>query len=395
MDTPASRSACCRPRQRFLCNRVVICSFIIGLFELHTNEFRGCPGYRLRVATHHCLCELRNAAIRCVGRNRKSLVGRLSTGLILVCSIDACLYCGDGEMVVGSPVKQLARSSPANVIYHPMQYLDGRSDPRHPNQVAVGDYWGNGNAKTTDSEGYPLFAIPGSDPLSLETVLTELFKKVLALASLPFHKKPCISVIAGRRNCGRPRQCRKISVNHTETTFSGARERQVGLLQHANARTPQPLDSGKPSLRGGPQRADASSSGERDPRRPRRSGEHGQLVGAARASDRSLALSPQEGLYRSLPLQRLAVRVGDQMDDALFAFALRRPGETLSRRRRRPTHLPRGRRRQKSPRQTRRRNAPRQGGALHHQQHHRTPAGTLSRRSPSSRCSTAAIIRSR
>ena len=96
-----------------------------------------------------------------------------------------------------------------------MQYLDGRSDPRHPNQVAVGDYWGNGNAKTTDSDGYPLFAIPGSDPLSLETVLTELFKKVLALASLPFHKKPCISVIAGRRNCGRPRQCRKISVNHT------------------------------------------------------------------------------------------------------------------------------------------------------------------------------------
>ena len=244
--------------------------------------------------------------------------------------IDACLYCGDGEMVVGSPVKQLARSSPANVIYHPMQYLDGRSDPRHPNQVA-----------TTDSEGYPLFAIPGSDPLSLETVLTELFKKVLALASLPFHKKPCISVIAVSQD---------LSESHRNYILRCARKAKLPnpsiLASHLcaavhNEQTRAPLANGTLVV----------------------------LDVPANTANLSV-LRVQEGLYRSLPLQRLAVRVGDQMDDALFAFALRRPGETLSRRRRRPTRLPRGRRRQKSPRQTRRRNAPRQGGALHHQQHH-------------------------
>ena len=44
----------------------------------------------------------------------------------LTCSIDACIYYYDGEIVVGSSVKQLARTSPNNVIYHPMHYLDGR-----------------------------------------------------------------------------------------------------------------------------------------------------------------------------------------------------------------------------------------------------------------------------
>ena len=52
-------------------------------------------------------------------------------------SIDACIYCNHGEIVIGSSVEQLARTSPDRVIYRPLHFLDSRSVLSQDNQVIV------------------------------------------------------------------------------------------------------------------------------------------------------------------------------------------------------------------------------------------------------------------
>lgn len=52
-------------------------------------------------------------------------------------SIDACIYYNDGEIVIGSSVDQLSRTSPDHVIYHPLHFLDNRSDSSQNDQVIV------------------------------------------------------------------------------------------------------------------------------------------------------------------------------------------------------------------------------------------------------------------
>lgn len=52
-------------------------------------------------------------------------------------SIDACIYYNDGEIVIGSSVDQLSHTSPDHVIYHPLHFLDNRSDSSQNDQVIV------------------------------------------------------------------------------------------------------------------------------------------------------------------------------------------------------------------------------------------------------------------
>lgn len=52
-------------------------------------------------------------------------------------SIDACIYYNHGEIVIGSSVEQLARTSPDRVVYHPLHFLDSRSASPQDNQAIV------------------------------------------------------------------------------------------------------------------------------------------------------------------------------------------------------------------------------------------------------------------
>ena len=43
------------------------------------------------------------------------------------CSIDACIYIQNEEIVIGSSAMQLAQTYPENVIFHPLHFLDNRT----------------------------------------------------------------------------------------------------------------------------------------------------------------------------------------------------------------------------------------------------------------------------
>ncbi|KAK8801263.1 hypothetical protein WA171_004409 [Blastocystis sp. BT1] len=202
--------------------------------------------------------------------------------------IDACIYYNHGEIVIGSSVEQLARTSPDRVVYHPLHFLDSRSASPQDNQAI----------KSEIINGFPVFEIGNADTvekISLETIMVECFKKVYNLSILTFHKKPSICVISVAKDLSEESQkfllrcARKAKIPNPSILSS----HMCAVLRHCEN-----------------DKTESSANGL-------------VVIVDIPASTASISiLNIQNGLYKLLFFKRLDVCIGHSLDSSLFNYVL-------------------------------------------------------------------------
>ncbi|KNB43038.1 mediator of RNA polymerase 2 transcription subunit [Blastocystis sp. subtype 4] len=196
--------------------------------------------------------------------------------------IDACIYYNHGEIVIGSSVEQLARTSPDRVVYHPLHFLDSRSASPQDNQAI----------KSEIINGFPVFEIGNADTvekISLETIMVECFKKVYNLSILTFHKKPMAKDLSEESQKFLLRCARKAKIPNPSILSS----HMCAVLRHCEN-----------------DKTESSANGL-------------VVIVDIPASTASISiLNIQNGLYKLLFFKRLDVCIGHSLDSSLFNYVL-------------------------------------------------------------------------